>query len=175
MNKIKFKSVGELFPQLADKSDVNRFLNFIKVNDLRTFAKECLKKANYEITEYENKVAEIAMDLLIRKDLLTPDNHQTYIDALLIAAILHNVYFDEEKMSTSLFKAREEFDEVADMDELYEYGAIPEQFREMVWDTIEGQLGDCTPMAKTKPSPNSPQDLFATAVYVVRNSKRWFN
>ena len=78
-------------------------------------------------------------------------------------------------MSTSLFKAREEFDEVADMDELYEYGAIPEQFREMVWDTIEGQLGDCTPMAKTKPSPNSPQDLFATAVYVVRNSKRWFN
>ena len=175
MNKIKFKSVGELFPQLADKSDINRFLNFIKVNDLRTFAKECLKKANYEITEYENKVAEIAMDLLIRKDLLTPDNHQTYIDALLIAAILHNVYFDEEKMSTSLFKAREEFDEVADMDELYEYGAIPEQFREMVWDTIEGQLGDCTPMAKTKPSPNSPQDLFATAVYVVRNSKRWFN
>ena len=175
MNKIKFKSVGELFPQLADKSDVNRFLNFIKVNDLRTFAKECLKKANYEITEYENKVAEIAMDLLIRKDLLTPDNHQTYIDALLIAAILHNVYFDEEKMSTSLFKAREEFDEVADMDELYEYGTIPEQFREMVWDTIEGQLGDCTPMAKTKPSPNSPQDLFATAVYVVRNSKRWFN
>ena len=175
MNKIKFKSVGELFPQLADKSDVNRFLNFIKVNDLRTVAKECLKKANYEITEYENKVAEIAMDLLIRKDLLTPDNHQTYIDALLIAAILHNVYFDEEKMSTSLFKAREEFDEVADMDELYEYGAIPEQFREMVWDTIEGQLGDCTPMAKTKPSPNSPQDLFATAVYVVRNSKRWFN
>ena len=84
-------------------------------------------------------------------------------------------YFDEEKMSTSLFKAREEFDEVADMDELYEYGAIPEQFREMVWDTIEGQLGDCTPMAKTKPSPNTPQDLFATAVYVVRNSKRWFN
>ena len=75
-------------------------------------------------------------------------------------------YFDEEKMSTSLFKAREEFDEVADMDELYEYGAIPEQFREMVWDTIEGQLGDCTPMSKTKPSPNTPQDLFATAVFM---------
>ena len=47
MNKIKFKSVGDKFPQLADKSDVNRFLNFIKVNDLRTFAQECLKKSNY--------------------------------------------------------------------------------------------------------------------------------
>ena len=37
----------------------------------------------------------------------------------------------------------------------------------MVWDTIEGQLGDCTPMSKTKPSPNTPQDLFATAVFMV--------
>ena len=50
----------------------------------------------------------------------------------------------------------------------YEFGPIPEQFREMIWDTIEGQLGDCTPMAKTKPSPNSPQDLFATAVWLAK-------
>ncbi len=174
MNKTKFRTSGELFPQLSNKADTNRFLNFIKVDDLRIFARECLKKANYEITEYENKVAEITMDLLIRKELLSLDNHQTYVDALLIAAMLHNIYFDEKKMSTSLFKAREEFDEIADMDELYEYGAIPEQFREMVWDTIEGQLGDCTPMAKTKPSPNSPQDLFATAVFITRQGWRWF-
>lgn len=174
MNKIKFKGCKELFPQLADKTDINRFLNFIKVDDLRTFAKECLKSTNYEITEYENKVAEITMDLLIRKDLLTTDNHQTYVDALLIASMLHNIHFDENKLSTSLFKARENFDDIADLNEVYEYGIIPEQFREMVWDTIEGQLGDCTPMVKTKPSPNSPQDLFATAVYIVRNSKYWF-
>ena len=56
---------------------------------------------------------------------------------------------------------------IADMDD-YEFGPIPEQFREMIWDTIEGQLGDCTPMAKTKPSPNSPQDLFATAIWLTR-------
>lgn len=174
MNNIKFKGVCELFPQLADKEDVNRFLNFIKIDDLRIFARECIQKANYTITEYDNKVAEIAMDLLIRKELLAPDNHQTYVDALLVAAMLHNIYFNEEEICTSLFKAREEFDEIADMEELYEFGAIPEQFREMVWDTIEGQLGDCTPMSKTKPSPNSPQDLFATAVYITRNAKNWF-
>ena len=40
----------------------------------------------------------------------------------------------------------------------------------MVWDTIEGQLGDCTPMSKTKPSPNTPQDLFATAVFMAKRS-----
>lgn len=174
MNKQKFMSVKEMFPSLADESNVRRYLDFIKVNDLKLFTEECLKKANYNITEYENKVAEIAMDFLIRKELLTPDNHQTYVDALLVAAMLHNIYFDETKMVTSLFKAREEFDEIAGKEGIYQYGPLPEQMREMVWDTIEGQLGDCTPMSKTKPSPNSPQDLFATAVYIARQGWRWF-
>ena len=172
MNKQKFMSVKEMFPALADESNIRRFLDFIKVDDLKLFTEECLKKAGYEITEYENKVAEIAMDFLIRKELLTPDNHQTYVDALLVAAMLHNIYFDEKHLMTSLFKAREEFDYIADKNE---YGPLPEQMREMVWDTIEGQLGDCTPMSKTKPSPNSPQDLFATSVWIVRNAKHWFH
>lgn len=174
MNITKFKSVTEVFPQLVDETDVNRYLNFIKVNDLRLFTEKCLEHANYKITEYENKVAELALNFLIRKELLDEGNHQTYVDALLVAAMLHNVYFDEKHICTSLFKAREEFDYIANMNDIYEYGALPEQMREMVWDTIEGQLGDCTPMSKTKPSPNSPQDLFATAVYIVRNSKDLF-
>ena len=174
MNKQKFMSVKEVFPQLADTTNKNRYLEFIKVNDLKIFTEECLKHANYEISEYENKVAEIAMDFLIRKELLDTVNHQTYVDALIVAAMLHDIYFDEAHLSTSLFKAREEFDYIADKDELYEFGALPEQMREMIWDTIEGQLGDCTPMSKTKPSPNSPQDLFATAVYIVRQGWRWF-
>lgn len=171
MNNRKFMSVKEMFPQLADETNKNRYLEFIKVNDLRIFTEKCLNHANYQIGEYENKVAEIAMNFLIRKELLDTNNHQTYVDALLVAAMLHNIYFDKKHICTSLFKAREEFDYIADMDEIYEYGALPEQMREMVWDTIEGQLGDCTPMSKTKPSPNSPQDLFATAVYIVRNLK----
>ena len=174
MNKQKFMSVKELFPALADESNIRRFLDFIKVDDLKLFTEECLKKAGYEITEYENKVAEIAMDFLIRKELLTPDNHQTYVDALLVAAMLHNIYYYEKHLMTSLFKARDEFDEKAGKEGIYQYGPLPEQMREMVWDTIEGQLGDCTPMSKTKPSPNSPQDLFATSVWIVRNTKHWF-
>lgn len=174
MNKDKFKTCGEMFLELADISNKNRFIEFISIKDLQVFTNECLKKANYEITEYENKIAEITLDFLIRKELLDTKKHQTYVDALLIAAMLHNIYFDEKKISTSLFKAREEFDTIADNESLYEYGAIPEQLREMIWDTIEGQLGDCTPMSKTKPTPNSPQDLFATAVYVVRNASHWF-
>lgn len=171
MNKEKFQLATEMFPQLGNKEDKNRFLNFIKVKDLKIFAEKCLEHAEYEITEYENKVAELALNFLIRKELLTPGNHQTYVDALLIASLLHNIYFDKKHISTSLFKAREEFDHIADLEDIYEFGPLPEQMREMIWDTIEGQLGDCTPMSKTKPTPNSPQDLFATAVYVIRNLK----
>lgn len=174
MNKQKFMSAKEMFPVLADETNNKRFIEFIKVKDLKVFTEECLKEANYEITEYENKVAEITIDFLIRKELISPENHQTYVDALLIAAMLHNIYFDEKHISTSLFKAREVFDKIADKEDIYEYGPLPEQMREMIWDTIEGQLGDCTPMSKTKPSPNSPQDLFATAVWITRNAKSWF-
>lgn len=168
MNKNKFMHATEMFPQLADKDNERRFIEFIKVDDLRLFCEKCMEKAKVSISEYNNLVAEYMLDLMIRKELLTPENHQTYVDALLIAAQLFNVYYNEFNRDEihELFRARKEFDEIADLD-CYEYGPIPEQFREMVWDTIEGQLGDCTPMAKTKPSPNTPQDLFATAIFMV--------
>ena len=168
MNKNKFMHATEMFPQLADKDNERRFIEFIKVDDLRLFCEKCMEKAKVSISEYNNLVAEYMLDLMIRKELLTPENHQTYVDALLIAAQLFNIYYNEFNKDEihELFRARKEFDEIADLD-CYEYGPIPEQFREMVWDTIEGQLGDCTPMAKTKPSPNTPQDLFATAIFMV--------
>ena len=42
MNKEKFMSVKEMFPVLADESNINGYLNFIKVDDLRLFTEECL-------------------------------------------------------------------------------------------------------------------------------------
>ena len=64
MNKEKFMSVKEMSPILADESNINRYLNFIKVDDLRLFTEECLKKADYKITEYEN-VLEEKMEFII--------------------------------------------------------------------------------------------------------------
>lgn len=169
MNKTKFLKAKEMFPQLADVNNKNRFIEFIKVPDLKLFCEKCMEKAKVEPTEYNNLIAEFMLDIMIRKELLTPDNHQTYVDALLIASQLFNIYYDTHNYEEvhQLFRARREFDEIADGD-FYEHGPIPEQFREMVWDTIEGQLGDCTPMSKTKPSPNTPQDLFATAIFMAQ-------
>lgn len=180
MNTTKLKRAIEIFPELNDRDNKWRFVDFIKVDDYKIFCKKCLEATGVEPTEYTNKVAEIVLDLLIRKELLTEVNHQTYVDSLLVAAFLHNIYYGTadtleydkyqlgfDKNIANLLKAREEFDKIADEDG-YKFGPIPEQFREMIWDTIEGQLGDCTPMAKTKPTPNSPQDLFATAILLTK-------
>ena len=145
MNKSKMLRAREMFPELADKTDRYRFVEFIKVNDLKIFCKRCMQKAKIQPTMYTNEVAEYTLDLLIRKELLTPENHQTYVDALLVAAFLHNAYYGKQEQEetykdcaigfdseiSNLLKARQEFDEIANMDD-YEHGPIPEQFREMV-------------------------------------------
>ena len=94
MNKNKFLTAREMFPELADINNERRFIDFIKVPDLRLFCEKCIEKANKTITSYNHNVSEFMLDLMIRKELLTPDNHQTYVDALLIAAQLFDTYFD---------------------------------------------------------------------------------
>lgn len=169
MNKEKFLSHDEMFPErLGNKEDKDRFINFIKVEDMRNFVKDCIEYANYEVTDYEHKVAEVLLDTMIKKELLSPSNHQNVTDMLLAGAYLHNIYFDENNISVSLFRARAEFDHIADK---YEF---PEMVREMVWDAIEGQLGELTPISKVKPSPNTPQEMLANCIWIVRNCKKWF-
>lgn len=169
MNKDLLKTSRDLFPELIDNTDVNRFIDLINIDDLREAVYKALEHADYTIKdEYENKVAEVLLDALIKKNLLSANNRPYYIDTLLSACFLHNIYYDEQHKPTSLMKAREEFDYIYD-----EYN-IPEDVREMIWDAIESQCGDFTPMLKTKPAPNSPQDLFATCVWVVKSNNRWF-
>lgn len=169
MNKTVFKRCTELFPELKDETNINRYIDFISTtDDLKDFVRDCFTVAGKEITEYENKVCEILLDSMIKKGLLDTDNHQIYVDTMLVSALLHNTYFDDEDILGTLFKPRDNFDSVADK---YE---IPEQFREAIWDGVEGQLGDMTPIAKIKPSPNTPQDLLANSIWIVRNFLNWF-
>ena len=168
MEKNKWLYCEEVFPQLANTEDKDRYINLIKNEHVRNFTKDCLEYAGYEITDYENKIAEVLLDTLIKKELLSADNHQALVDMLLASTFLHNVYFDENNIAPSLMMARANFDHIADKYEM------PETIREPIWDAIEGQLGDLTPMLKTKPSPNTPQDMLATCIWIVRNSGKWF-
>lgn len=169
MNKQLFLTGAEMFPQLADKEDIFRYLNFIAVEDLISLIKKCYEKAGKDLSniEYENKVCEVLIDHLIRRGLLDTQAHQNFVDLLLTSAFLHNLYFDEEDVIFSILKARVELDSIAE-----EMG-LPEQIREAIWQGVEEQLGDATPVKKLKPSPNTPQELLAECIFIAKNLNRW--
>ena len=50
---------------------------------------------------------------------------------------------------------------------------LPEQIREAIWQGVEEQLGDATPVKKLKPSPNTPQELLAECIFITRSLHRW--
>lgn len=168
MNRQLFLTGEEMFPQLGG-DDIFRYYDFIQVDELKTFIAKCYDRIDKDLEdiEYENMVAKILIDHLIRRGLLDTQAHQNFVDLLLTATFIHNLYFDEKDIIGSVMKARVEFNDIAE--ELN----IPEQIMEAIWDGIESQLGDATPVKKLKPSPNTPQALLADCIFITRSLYRW--
>ena len=164
MDKLRARKCTEVHPELADKSNINRFIEFLH-EDLQVFVKECQKHAGYEMNEHNNLVCEILLDYLIRKGHYNPGySRGIVVDTLLMSAILYNCYY--VGTVSSLFKAREEFWPIGRNADLYEGGAIPDNVLDAVFQAIEEQEGDVTEIAKLKPMAGTPSDLFSISVWV---------
>lgn len=170
---MKCKTIISLYPELGERDNPNRFIEFLN-EDVQVFIQECYKHAEYEINDYVNTVCEILMDYLIRKGHINPNSHRhSLVDCLLISALLHDVYFEGHDKPSTLFKAREEFTPIARNAELYQYGAIPEQIIDAVFQAIEEQMGDASEIQKLAPVPGSPSDILATSIWIANNIFRW--
>lgn len=169
----RFVSHKELFPELADETNRERFIDWLIEDDLKKFTRLALQKANYELTDEDLQLCEILCDTLIRKNALFPYQRNVSTDVIIIAAMLRNTYKDEEHPITSIFKPREEFEELR-KHESYEYN-IPEQFFEQLCQLIEAQDGDKTKVDFCKPSVGSIQQLFADCIYIQECIKRYGN
>ena len=170
---IKNKIIVELYPELGDKENERRFIEFLN-EDVQIFINECYKHAGYEINDYVNTVCEIVLDYLVRKGHIDPKSHRhVLVDTLLIAALLHDVYYEGPDKPSTLFKAREEFSPIARDKSLYIYGPIPEQVIDAVFQAIEEQVGDASIIQKLVPVPGSPSDLLATSIWIASNLCRW--
>jgi uncharacterized protein (UPF0147 family) len=75
--------------------------------------------------------------------------------------LLHNLFYDSEDFTT-LFKARQVLDPVA------EEQKIPQEVRNALFQAIEAQLGDSTPVPLCRPAANSPTELLAWAVWFAK-------
>ena len=62
----KFNNCISLFPELGNKENRNRSIEFLSIDDLQVFVKECLKKANYTLTDDDLYLCEIILYLLDR-------------------------------------------------------------------------------------------------------------
>ena len=108
MNITKFKSACELFPQLADKNNNNRFLNFIKIDDLREFM-------NYPYNTILNNVKlleerDIMLTIkdryqLLKINITKEDLEQDNLDTAIVA-------LEKIKMNENLLKNNINIDEL---------------------------------------------------------------
>jgi hypothetical protein len=170
---IKLSAITELYEDLANKENENRFIEFLN-EDVQLFIYKCYEHAGYEINEYVNTVCEILMDYLIRKGHINPSSHRhSLVDCLLISALLHDVYYQGPDKPSTLFKAREEFTPIAKLEDVYQYGPIPDQILDAVFQAIEEQMGDASEIQKLTPIPGSPSDILATSIWIAKNINRW--
>lgn len=149
----------ELAPDEANKYTV---LDMIKIDQLSDFTVMCINAYGSEekLTE-ANKVGDITIQMLMKKNLINKNAQQSFVDIMLSAALLHNLFYDGEDLTT-LFKARQILDPIA------EEQNIPQEVRNALYQTIEAQLGEATPVPLCKPAPNSPTELFSWAVWFAK-------
>ncbi len=170
---IKSKRIIDLYPELNNKDNENRFIEFLNP-DVQIFIQKCYEHANYKINDYVNDVCELMLDYMVRKGHIDGISHRhSLVDCLLIAALLHDIYVtgNNDKPS-ALFKAREEFWPIAKLEDVYEYGPIPDQIMDAVFQAIEEQMGDASVIQKLTPVPGSPSDLLAISIWICRRNRK---
>ena len=143
--------------------ELYRTIDFIAIDELREFALDSLEKyGTIEKLEKANEVADVVRGLLVHKHLLDEHTHQSFVDIMLAAAMVHSIYYDEDDWVT-LFHARKHLDPIA------KEMQINPQAMDALFHTVEGQLGDRTPVSECIPKPGTPTELFAYAVWFVKN------
>lgn len=132
----------------------------IKIPEIKNFTIESLvRHGDGTSTEIAEKVAEVVYAQLEEKGLISEQANQSFVDVVISAALLHDLFKTEEWIF--IFDARRYLTEVA------ERVGLPESAQNAIFETIEAQLGDKTPIAKLRPQPGTPTELFAYAVWFV--------
>lgn len=134
--------------------------------ELKMFMEKAVEKyGNEEQKKESNKVADIMYQMLEKRRYISKNHHEIHVDILLVSALMHNLFFDPNDYTT-LYKARFELDKLAEECE------VRESMADLIFDTIESQLGeDPRVPAGSRPKPNTPQELFSNAVWFAKEYK----
>ncbi len=140
-----------------------RNIDFILVDELKQLVELALEEHGLEEKLIQaNQVADMIIEKLTYDKLLSEQTHQTFVDIMVSAALLHNLFYKEEDWRT-LFDAKFYLEPVA------EDLKINHQITETLFHTIQGQLGAKTPVVDCIPKPGTPTEMFANIVWTVKN------
>lgn len=136
----------------------------IQTEDLQNFTKKVIKtyKTSEKVSTVAEKTVDILHGLLEERGLIQQHGNQMFVDILTCAAMIHDVFDTREDWSNS-FAFRRELLNLA-----IEH-KMPEPIYNSLFETLESQLGNKMPVIKCRPQPGTPQDIFATAVWVANN------
>ena len=167
-----------LIPSLDNKEDKNRFTNILN-SSLQNYIKLCLEHAKVEVSEFALLACEILCDLGVSrgifvynkaKDIYEPSEA---LQTMIAGMMLHDIYIDEEHLTTSLYKAREEFWPIGKDPDNFNGSVMNDQILGQIFQCIEGQFGASTPVEGSIPIVRSPQEDFADAIYIAKCLKYW--
>ena len=141
------------------------FINKIGFEPIKQYVEDALNTyGDGKPSETAEKVAEVTYALLEDKELVQEHGNQTFVDCLIAAALIHDLFkppagdgFYEDW--TYIFQARY----------LLGNSELPKQIQDGIYEAIEAQLGNKTPVIKCRPLPGTPQETFANAVWIVGN------
>ena len=137
------------------------YLNNIKNERIKEFTRLALEKYGSSIKlKKSNKVADIVWKKFITLGYITPEIQQQFVDMTISAALLYNLFYRKEDITTIL-KHR------VKLKEIREESGLDERIAILIYELIEGQLGDTHSIQKFKPAPNSPGYTLAEAIWYV--------
>lgn len=136
------------------------YINSIKIDGLREFVKDSLLKyGNTNSLLEANRVIELLEKMLIKKKQIVNSIEQSFVEVLKVAALVHNLFFDGS--ITSLFMAREKLMPIA------KEHKIPDNYINSIFQAVECQLGEDTPVPQCKPIPGTPMELFSWSCWYI--------
>lgn len=146
--------------QIEDIFNGETYLTTYTDERLKQFTVEALEKYGslLKIKESE-KVIKVMLAMFTKMKQTNEQNRPLWVEVLISAAYIHNLFYDGTL--ASLVKAREL------LIPLIIKHDVPINAASMIFQAVEGQLGEDTPIEACQPKGDSPNRIFAWACWFV--------
>jgi hypothetical protein len=124
--------------------------------------------------EYAEEVAYWSYKLLEEKHLISNGTQQAFVDLIISAALIHNLFVNEEDKINAPYQV---FEARKNLTEYFNEHKLTSEFSNYIFTIIESQFGEDSPIPCVRPNRDTPQAIIAEAKFIVDHLEeydRWF-